>query len=100
MITIAIHQSRSYETCDAIIQHVFSKYSLPEYMIMDQDGVFMSTLTYYLFKKLSITMKTVASIKIIKIVSQVLGYPHRLGSASRVLGLRWWTETKAIVGNE
>ena len=30
----------------------------------------------------------------------VLGYPHRLGSASRVLGLRRWTETKAIVGNE
>ena len=31
---------------------------------------------------------------------QVLGYPHRLGSASRVLGLRRQTETKAIVGNE
>ena len=33
-------------------------------------------------------------------MSQVLGYPHRLGSASRALGLRRQTETKAIVGNE
>ena len=25
-----------------------------------------------------------------------LDYPHRLGSASHVLGLWWWTETKAM----
>ena len=33
-------------------------------------------------------------------LSWVLGYPPRLGSASRALGLRRWTETKAIVGDE
>ena len=25
-----------------------------------------------------------------------LDYPHQLGSASHVLGLQWWTETKAM----
>ena len=29
-------------------------------------------------------------------LSRVLDYPHQLGSASRVLGLRRWTETKAM----
>ena len=33
-------------------------------------------------------------------LSRVLGYPPRLGSASRALGLRRQTETKAIVGDE
>ena len=33
-------------------------------------------------------------------LSWVLGYPPQLGSASRALGLRQQTETKAIVGDE
>ena len=42
-----------------LIEHVFSKYSIPECMIMDQDSEFI--LFNYLFKNLDINIKTVAS---------------------------------------
>ena len=48
MATILIHQSRSEEIGDALIGHVFSKYSIPEFMIMDQDKTVISTLIIYL----------------------------------------------------
>ena len=38
---------------------MFSKYSVLESVIMDQDSVFMSTLINYLFKKLGIKIKMV-----------------------------------------
>ena len=60
MVTIPIHQSKSEETGDALIAHVFSKYSIPEYVIWDQGSVFMPTLINDLFKKLGIKIKTVA----------------------------------------
>ena len=59
-VTIPIHQSSSEEIDDALIEHVFGKYSIPEDIIMDQDSVFISTLINYLFKRLDITLKTVA----------------------------------------
>ena len=43
-----------------MIDNVISKYGIPEYMIMDQDNAFMSMLMTYLFKRLNITIKTVA----------------------------------------
>ena len=43
MVTIPIHQSRSVEIGYALIEYVFSKYCIPECMIMDQDIAFMST---------------------------------------------------------
>ena len=48
IITIAIYQSGSEGIGDASIEHVFSKYSIPECMIIDQDSAFMSSLTNYL----------------------------------------------------
>ena len=60
MVTVPIYESRSEETGDALIDHVFSQYSIPECMIMDQDNAFMSTLINYLLKKLDIIIKTVA----------------------------------------
>ena len=62
IVTIPIHQSRSQEIGDALIEHVFSKYSISECKIMDQDSTFMFTLIYYLFKKLGIKIKMVALI--------------------------------------
>ena len=53
LITVPIYQSRSEEIDDAIIDNVISKYCIPEYIIMDQDSAFMSTLMNYLFKKLN-----------------------------------------------
>ena len=59
-IKMPIHQARSEETGDALIDNVISKYGIPEYMIMDQDNAFMSTIMSHLFKKLNIKIKTVA----------------------------------------
>ena len=56
MVTIPISQSRSEEIDDATIEHVFSKNNMLEYIIMDQDSAFMSTLINYLFKMLGIKM--------------------------------------------
>ena len=60
LITVPIHQSRSEEIGDAIIENIISKYCIPEHIIMDQDSAFMSMLMNYLFKKLNIKIKTVA----------------------------------------
>ena len=60
MITIPIHQSKSEGIGDALIENVFTKYCIPEYIIMDQDRVFMSPLINYLFHKFEIKIKTVA----------------------------------------
>ena len=47
MVTIPIYQSRSEEIGDALIEHVFSKYSIPECIIMDQDSMFNSIRIKY-----------------------------------------------------
>ena len=60
LISVPIYHVRSEEVGDALIDNVISKYGIPEYIIMDQDSVFMSTLMSYLFKRLNIKIKTVA----------------------------------------
>ena len=55
-----IYQARSEEIGDALIDNVISKYSIPEYLIMDQDSAFMSTVMNHLFRRLNIKTKTVA----------------------------------------
>ena len=60
LIIVPIHQSRSEEIGDALIENVISKYCVPNYIIMDQDSAFMSLLMNYLLKRLEIKIKTVA----------------------------------------
>ena len=60
LITMPIHQTRLEEIGDALIDNIISKYGISEYMIMDQDNSFMSTIMSYLFKRLNIKIKTVA----------------------------------------
>ena len=43
-MTMPIHQARSEDIGDALIDNVISKYGIPEYLIMDQDSTFMSTI--------------------------------------------------------
>ena len=43
-----------------MIDNAISKYGIPEYMFMDQDNAFMSTIMSHLFKRLYIKIKTVA----------------------------------------
>ena len=59
LITVPIHQSKSEEIGDALIENFITKYCILEYIIMDQDNAFMSSLMNYLFKKLDIKIKTV-----------------------------------------
>ena len=44
-----IYQSKAEEIGDALIEHVFTKYCVPDCIIMDQDSVFMSSLMNFLF---------------------------------------------------
>ena len=61
LITVPIHQAKSEEIDDnALIENIITKYCIPEYIIMDQGSVFMSSLMNYLFQKLDIKIKTVA----------------------------------------
>ena len=59
LIIAPIYQAKSEEIGDALIENVFSKFGTPEYIIMNQDSAFMSTLMNYLFKRLWIKIKTV-----------------------------------------
>ena len=57
LITVPIYHSKSEDIDDALIENVISKYCIPDYMIMDQDKAFMSTLMNYLFKRLTSKLK-------------------------------------------
>ena len=59
LITVLIHQSRLKQIGNAITENIITKYCVPDYIIMDQDGAFMSSLMNYLFKKLDIRIKTI-----------------------------------------
>ena len=60
LIMVLIYQSISEEIGDSLIENIITKHYVPDYIIMDQDRTFMSSLTNYLFKKLGIKIKTVA----------------------------------------
>ena len=57
LITVPIFQARSEEIGEALLQNVITKYCIPEYMIMDQDSAFMSSLMTYHFHRLDIKIK-------------------------------------------
>ena len=80
LTTVPIYHARSEEIGDALIENIISKYCIPEYIIMDQDSVFMSMLMKYLFKKMNINIKTVAPYN-----HQSLQAAHGIKSLSMVL---------------
>ena len=80
MITAPIKHSRSEEVRQALINDVISKYCVPDYMIMDLDSAFMSSLMNYLFKRLVIKIKTVAPYN-----HQSLQTEHVIKSLSNIL---------------
>ena len=59
LVSAPLYQAKSEEVGEALIEHVISKYETPEYIKMDQDTTFMSSLMNYLFKSLGIKIKTV-----------------------------------------
>ena len=59
-ITVPIFQATSEEIGEALIENVITIYCIPEYISMDQDSTFMSSLMTYLLDKFNIKIKTVA----------------------------------------
>ena len=51
LITIPIYNTKSEEVGEALIENVITKYYIPDFIIMDQDNTFMSSLMNYLFRK-------------------------------------------------
>ena len=44
LITVPIFHTKSEEVGEALLEHVITKYCIPEYIIMDQDSTFMTSL--------------------------------------------------------
>ena len=59
LITMPLYQAKSEEVREALIENIITKFGTPDYMIMDQDSAFMSSLMSYLFRTLKITIKMV-----------------------------------------
>ena len=59
LIAAPLYQAKSEEVREAIIENIITKFGTPDYMIMDQDSGFMSSLMSNLSKTFKITIKTV-----------------------------------------
>ena len=80
LITAPIHPAKSKEVGETFIEHVITKYYIPEYIIMDQDSAFMSPLITYLLNKFNIKIRTVAPYN-----HQSLQAEHCMKSLSTIL---------------
>ena len=80
LVTVPIFQARSEEIGEALIENIIMKYCIPEYIIMDLDSAFMSSLMTYLFHKFDIKIKTVAPYN-----HQSLQAEHGIKSLSHIL---------------
>ena len=80
MITAPIYQSKVEEIAEALIEHVITKYCIPDCIVMGQDSTFMSSLMNYLFNKFDIKIKMVAPFN-----HQSLQAKHRIKSLSTIV---------------
>ena len=80
LIAVPIYQAKSEEIGEALIDNIITKYCIPEYIIMDQDSMFMSSLITYLLKKFDIKIGTVAPYN-----HQSLQAEHGIKSLSNIL---------------
>ena len=80
LITVPIHQAKSEEIGEALIENIITKCCIPEYIIMDQDNAFMSSLMTYLLNKFNIKIRTVAPYN-----HQSLQTEHSIKSLSTIL---------------
>ena len=79
LVTVPIFQAKSEEVEEALLEHVITKYCIPEYIVMHKDSAFMSSLMTYLHR-LDIKIKTVAPYN-----HQSLQMEHRIKSLTRIL---------------
>ena len=80
LITVSLYQMKVEEVGEALIEHVITKYCIPNCIIMDQDSAFMSSHMNYLFSKFNIMLKTLAPYN-----HQSLQAEHRIKSLSTIL---------------
>ena len=80
LITVPIYHARLEEIGETLIDNVITKYCIPEYIIMDQDSAFMSSLMTYLLSKFNIKIRTVAPDN-----HQSLQTEHGIKSLSNIL---------------
>ena len=80
LITVPIFQARSEEVEEALLEHVITNHCIPDYIIMDQDSVFMFSLMSYLFHRLNIKIKTIAPYN-----HQSLQAEHSIKSLTHIL---------------
>ena len=80
LITLPIYQARSEEIGEPLIDNAITKYCIPEYIIMDQDSTFMSSLVTFLLNKFNIKIRTVAPYN-----HQSLQAEHSIKSLSNIL---------------
>ena len=59
LITVPIYQAMSEKIGEALIENVITKYCILEYIIMDQDSAFMSSLMTYLLTKFNTNIRRV-----------------------------------------
>ena len=80
LITMPIFQARSEEIGEAMLEHVITKHCITDYIIMDQDSAFMSSLMSYLFHRLNIKIKMIGPYN-----HQSLQAEHRIQSLTHIL---------------
>ena len=80
LITVPSFHTKSEEVGEALLEHVRTKYCIPEYIIMDQYSTFMSSLLTYLFQRLDIKIKTIAPFN-----HQSLQVEHGIKSSTCIL---------------
>ena len=80
LITVLLYQSKLEEVGEVLIEHVLTKYCIPDCIILDQDSAFMSSLMNYLFSKFNIKIKMVTPYN-----HQSLQAEHGIKSLSTIL---------------
>ena len=99
LITVPIYQAKSEEIGEALIEDITTKYCIPEYLIMDQDSAFLSSLMTYLWNKFNIKIRTAAPYN-----HQSLQAEHSIKSLSTIhtkhkinLGQMWKASWKVTI---
>ena len=54
LITVPMYQSKAEEVGEVLMEHIITKYCIPDCIIMDQDSTFMASFVNYLFNKFNI----------------------------------------------
>ena len=80
LVTFPIYHAKSEEIGEALIENVITKYCISEYIFMDQDIAFMSSLMIYLLNKFNIKIRTEAPFN-----HQSIEVKHGIKSLSTIL---------------